>query len=59
VIFAALSPGIDWRRISGLRDLLIHQYFGVDAQIVWDAATKKLPELERDVRELLARLGEQ
>ena len=30
------SPEVEWRRIGRLRDLLIHHYFGIDAQIIWD-----------------------
>jgi len=40
-------PGIDWRRMSGMRDRLIHGYFGVDYAIVWDAVRNHVPELRR------------
>ena len=38
-------PGIEWRRIAGLRDVIAHGYFGVDDEILWNIVTDKVPEL--------------
>jgi uncharacterized protein with HEPN domain len=47
------APQFDWRAIGGMRDRLIHSYFGLDYDIVWDVVTNKVPTLEREVRRLL------
>jgi len=40
--------------VIALRNILIHQYFAVDVEIIWDIVQNKLPDLERDIRQMLA-----
>ena len=44
---------IPWKNMSGMRDKLIHEYFGVDEEIVWNVASEELPPLKSSFQRIL------
>ncbi len=47
-------PQIDWKSMAGMRDKLIHDYFGIDYDIVLDAIANDIPELHHEIKRLLS-----
>lgn len=54
--FRELHPKVPWREASETRNALIHGYFGVDLEIVWQTASKDIPELSILINEILQEL---
>jgi uncharacterized protein with HEPN domain len=46
-------PGVEWRKIIALRNILAHEYFGINTKIIWDVVANKLKPLERACRRIL------
>ncbi len=51
--FRATHPDIPWRSMAGVRDRLIHDYFGVNLEIVWQVAAVDLPDIASRIQALL------
>jgi len=46
-------PLIPWKKMAGMRDKLIHEYFGIDITILWKVATEEIPSLKPEIKQVL------
>ena len=47
------NPEIEWRKMAGMRDMMIHGYFSINYRIVWDVIQNKIPTLKQQINKLL------
>jgi uncharacterized protein with HEPN domain len=56
--FQGAHPHIPWRRIIGMRNVVVHEYDGIHLGVVWSTLTKELPLLRDEIRQVLNATGE-
>ncbi len=52
--FKKVHPSVEWRIIKDFRNFIIHEYFGINNQIVWDTIQFRLPDLMKEISDLIS-----
>lgn len=55
--FKETYPKIPWKQIVDMRDILIHQYFGIELNLTWEVIERDLPNLKNQIRRIKKELG--
>jgi uncharacterized protein with HEPN domain len=54
-IIKAQHPDIPWREMAGMRDILVHEYFGVDLELTWTTVKESLPDLKQQLSSIIGK----
>jgi uncharacterized protein with HEPN domain len=57
--FRKKYPEIPWKDMAGMRDVLIHDYFGIDEETVWRTVKEKIPNLKPSIEKILSKLSDE